>query len=200
MNFVYFISFALAFLLSFVGTFLVARFALRKNIVDVPDSERRLHKHAVPTMGGLAVFVSFVLVTFTVGVLLCYLLNCNIPFKILAAIWTGGAVLMIGGYLDDKYRLKHQYLVIFPVIAALIMVSSGISAVSIHNPLTGGIIMLDQLASGFVVFAWILVMIFTTKVLDGMDGLTTGVSAIASLVLFGMSLTPQVLQPQTALL
>ncbi|MBI4049663.1 MAG: undecaprenyl/decaprenyl-phosphate alpha-N-acetylglucosaminyl 1-phosphate transferase [Candidatus Doudnabacteria bacterium] len=207
MRHIYFISFALAFLVSFVGTFLVARIAVRKKILDVPDNERRLHKHPVPTMGGIAVFVSFFLVTLTIGVLLGYLLNGNLPLKILISIWAGGAILMIGGYLDDKYRLSPRYSVIFPIIAALVMVSSGISAVSIHNPFSGEIILLDQikafglpLASSLVVFAWILVMIFTTKVLDGMDGLTTGVSAIASLVLFGLSLTPQVMQAQTALL
>lgn len=206
-KFVYFISFALAFLISFVATFLVARIAVRRNILDVPDSERRLHKRSVPTMGGLAIFVSFFLVTFTIGVLLGYLMGGNIPFRILVAIWAGGAALMIGGYLDDKYRLPPQYTVIFPIVAALIVVSSGISAVSIHNPFTGEIILLDQIkafglpiASSLVVFGWILVMIFTTKVLDGMDGLATGISSISALVLFGLSLTAQVMQPQTALL
>ncbi|MBI2355677.1 MAG: undecaprenyl/decaprenyl-phosphate alpha-N-acetylglucosaminyl 1-phosphate transferase [Candidatus Doudnabacteria bacterium] len=200
MNSIYFISFALAFLISFIGTFLVARIAVRRKILDIPDNERRLHKHPVPTMGGLAIFGSFFLVTFTVGVLLGYLIGGNIPLKILAAIWAGGAILMIGGYLDDKYRLAPQYSVIFPILAALVVVSSGISAVSIHNPLTGGVILLSSLWSSVIVFIWILTMTFTTKVLDGMDGLTTGISAISALVLFGLSLTPEVMQPQTALL
>src|SRR5258708_21051297 len=56
------------------------------------------------------------------------------------------------------------------------------------------------MVSGLVVFLWTMTMTYTTRVLDGMDGLVTGVSAIAALILFGVSLTPQVSQPQTALL
>lgn len=200
MKYIYFLSFALAFLISFIGTFIVARVAMRKNIVDLPDTERRFHIKPTPTMGGLAIFTAFFLVTFTVGILLGYLIDGNIPVRVLAAIWAGGAILMIGGYLDDKYHLPPKYSAIFPVVAALVLVSSGISAVSVHNPFNGNIILLNGLASALVVFAWTLTLTYTTKILDGMDGLVTGISAIAALVLFGLSLTQQVMQPQTALL
>jgi UDP-GlcNAc:undecaprenyl-phosphate/decaprenyl-phosphate GlcNAc-1-phosphate transferase len=56
------------------------------------------------------------------------------------------------------------------------------------------------LFSGAVVFLWTMGMTYTTKLLDGMDGLVTGIAAIAGMVLFGLSLTPDVSQPQTALL
>lgn len=200
MKSIYFISFALAFIVAFLGTFLVARFSVRQKILDRPDQNRRLHTRPTPTMGGLAIFASFFTVTFTVGVLLGYLLNGNIPLKILAGIWVGGAMLMIGGYLDDRYRLPAKLSIIFPILAALAMLSSGISAVSIHNPLTGNVILLSSLWSSVIVFVWILAMTLTTKILDGMDGLVTGISAIAALVLFGLSLSEQVRQPQTALL
>lgn len=200
MKYIYFLSFALAFLISFVGTFVVARIATRREIMDLPDNERRFHTRPTPTMGGLAIFAAFFLVTFTVGILMGYLIDGNIPIKILGGIWAGGAVLMIGGYLDDKYRLPPKYSAVFPVVAAIIMVSSGISAVSVHNPFTGNIILLNGVASALVVFVWILTMTYTTKILDGMDGLVTGLSAIAALVLFGLSLSAQVMQQQTALL
>src|SRR5687767_14524689 len=99
MNGVYFISFALAFLISFIATFLVSRIAVRRNILDLPDNERRLHSRPTPTMGGVAIFASFFLVTLTVGLLLGYMLNGNIPIRTLGAIWAGGLILMIGGYL-----------------------------------------------------------------------------------------------------
>jgi UDP-GlcNAc:undecaprenyl-phosphate GlcNAc-1-phosphate transferase len=207
MKWIYFISFALAFFISFVATFIVSRIAVRRNIVDVPDNERRFHAHPTPTMGGMAIFASFFLVTFTIGILLSYMLNGNIPLRVLGGIWAGGFILMIGGYLDDKYRLPAAWSGIFPVLAALAIVTSGVSAVSVHNPFTGGIIYLDQIqwlgfpiASGVVVFVWMLIMTFTTKLLDGMDGLVSGIGAIGALVLFGLSLSEQVMQPQTALL
>src|SRR3989344_4418140 len=207
MRTIYFFSFALAFIVSFLGTFLVSRIAVKRKILDIPDNERHLHKRPVPTMGGIAVFGSFFLVTFFVGILCGYLMNGNVPFVTLTAIWAGGAVLMIGGYLDDRYRLPARYTIIFPIIASLMIVTSGVKAVSVHNPFTNGIISFEQmetaagpLISGLIVFLWTMTMTYTTKILDGMDGLVTGISAIAAVVLFGLSLSPQVTQPQTALL
>ena len=200
MRLIYFASFTLAFFVSFVATFLVSRIAVRRKILDVPDSERRFHKTPTPTLGGIAIFSSFFLVTLSLGIFGGYLLNGNIPIKLLLGIWTAGAILMIGGYLDDRYRLPASQSIIFPIMAALVIISAGARAVSIHNPISGDIIQLSNLISGFVVFAWTMTLTYTTKILDGMDGLVTGIAAIGALVLFGLSLTPQVAQPQTAIL
>ncbi|HEV8601295.1 MAG TPA: MraY family glycosyltransferase [Patescibacteria group bacterium] len=204
---IYYLSFSAAFVISFILTFLVARLAMRRNIIDVPDDERHFHRQPTPTLGGLAVYLSFAAVTISVGILGGYLLHGNIPMRVLIGILCGGGILMIGGYLDDRYHLPALYSVIFPVLAALTMVTSGIKAVSIHNPFTGQIILLDQMyvlglpiASGIVVLIWILAMTYTTKLLDGMDGLVTGLAAIGGIVLFGLSLSNEVMQPQTALL
>jgi UDP-GlcNAc:undecaprenyl-phosphate/decaprenyl-phosphate GlcNAc-1-phosphate transferase len=204
---IFFISFALAFFISFVATFIVSRIAVRRNIIDLPDEERRFHKQPTPTLGGFAVFASFFIVSFVVGILGGHLFGGNIPMSVLVGIWMGGAILMIGGYLDDKYRLPPRYAVLFPILATLTIISSGIKAVSVHNPFTGNIVLLEDiltfglpLVSGIVVFSWTMLMTYTTKLLDGMDGLVTGIAAIGALVLFALSLSPQVNQPQTALL
>jgi UDP-GlcNAc:undecaprenyl-phosphate/decaprenyl-phosphate GlcNAc-1-phosphate transferase len=207
MKFVYFYSFALAFFISFIATFLVSRIAMRRKIVDLPDSERRFHKNPTPTLGGLAIFFSFFLVTVTVGILNGHLLGGNIPIRVLMGILAGGLILMIGGYLDDKYRLPARYSLIFPVLATLTVISSGVQAVTVHSPFTGDVVVLNDImlwglpvASGVVVFLWTMTLTYTTKILDGMDGLVTGIAAIGALVLFALSLSPEVNQPQTALL
>ena len=207
MNLIYAVSFTLAFFISFIATFFVSRVALKRNIVDYPDRQRHFHPNPTPTLGGIAVFASFLIVTLLVGVFGGYLINGNIPLIIILAIWGGGLILMIGGYLDDRYHLPPRYSIIFPILATLTVVSSGIRAVSVHNPLSGGIIQLDQIlvfgwpvVSSIVVFLWVMTMTYTTKLLDGMDGLVTGISAIGAIVLFGLSLSPQVMQAQTALL
>ena len=198
----YFASFVLAFGISFVATFLVSRLAMRRRILDVPDTERRFHKQPTPTLGGIAIFASFFIVTFVIGIFAGngYLLNGNIPLPVLIAIWSGGAILMIGGYLDDRYRLTASISVIFPILASLTIVTSGVKAVSVHNPFTGSVMVLMPFVSGLVVFVWTMTMTYTTKLLDGMDGLVTGVAAIAALILYSLSLRPEVNQPQTALL
>ncbi len=200
MRFLYLASFAIAFIVSFIATFLVARIAVRRKILDIPDTERRFHKTATPTLGGIAIFSSFFLVSFSVGILGGYLLNGNIPLPQLLAIWAGGAILMIGGYLDDRWRLPAKFSILFPILASLVIVTSGIKAFSLHNPLNNQVIILAPLLSAAVVFIWTMTMTYTTKLLDGMDGLVTGISAIAAVILFGLSLTHQVQQPQTALI
>jgi UDP-GlcNAc:undecaprenyl-phosphate GlcNAc-1-phosphate transferase len=201
----YFVALALSFFFSFILTFLVSRLAVRRRIIDVPDTERKFHRAPTPTLGGLAVFGSFLLVSVTM--LMTGDLIGNIPLRQLFGIWFGGIILMIGGYLDDRYRLPAKYSFIFPALACLTIVTSGIQAVSLHNPLSGNVVFLENLEmfglpiiSGLVVFAWTMGMTYTTKLLDGMDGLVTGIAAIAGMVLFGLSLTPDVMQPQTALL
>ncbi len=207
MRLLYLGSFALAFFLSFVATVIVLRLSEKKRILDFPDDERKFHARPTPTMGGLAIYGSFLAVVLVIGLLFGFLLHGNIPLRLLIGILLGGAVLMIGGVLDDRYRLRPLQSIWFPVLACLILVASGISAVSVHNPFTGSIIMLDQIKlwglpvlSGLIVFIWTMTMTYTTKLLDGMDGLVTGVSAIGALVLFGLSLSSPVQQPQTALL
>ncbi len=180
---------------------------MRRRIVDLPDHDRRFHQQPTPTLGGFAVYGSFLLVVVTVGIFMGRLMNGNIPLSVLLGILFGGAVLMVGGYLDDRYHLPPSYSIFFPVIASLILITSGVRAVSVHNPFSGRVILLDQIKlfglpiiSGLIVFLWTMTMTYTTKLLDGMDGLVTGVSAIGALVIFGLCLSPQVMQPQTALL
>ncbi|MBU4482154.1 undecaprenyl/decaprenyl-phosphate alpha-N-acetylglucosaminyl 1-phosphate transferase, partial [Patescibacteria group bacterium] len=113
----------------------------------------------------------------------------------------GGLVLIIGGVLDDKYNLKPWQSFLFPVIAAIIAVAFGIVIKYITNPLIAGtgpfgrslfyfdwvnlkIISFSALFS----FLWILGMIYTTKFLDGLDGLVTGIGAIGAMILFIVSL------------
>ncbi len=200
MNLTYFLFFACSFLVALPAAFLVARFAASRNIVDQPDRERRFHREPTPMLGGLAVFGSFFLVTLVLGLGGGYLLGGNIPLRLLIGIWSGGAILMVGGFLDDRFRLPPAYSLIFPVLAALTIITAGAHAVSIHNPFTGNIILLSSALSGIIVFIWTMTMTYTTKILDGMDGLVSGVTVIAALTLFGLSLAPQVSQPQTAIL
>lgn len=199
MEFVLF--FLTCFAISFILTGLTRRLALFLRVHDVPNSLRKIHTTPRPTLGGIALFLAF-----AVGlVLLAFAgLTGEIAGPRLAAIIIGGAVLIIGGALDDKYDLPAYVQIIFPLLAAIIAVGSGIHISYITNPL-GGAIVLDQYKLGTfpifgsaVVLLWILGMTYTTKFLDGMDGLVSGIAGIAGLVIFGLSLAPAVHQTTTA--
>jgi UDP-GlcNAc:undecaprenyl-phosphate GlcNAc-1-phosphate transferase len=122
---------------------------------------------------------------------------------------------MIGGYLDDRYHLKPSRQICFPISAAVIVVAAGIGISYITNPF-GGTIVLDQwaltlfslngLPYKLVLFAdiftlvWLLATTYTTKILDGLDGLVSGITVIGGSIICILSLTKEVAQPETAVL
>ena len=114
-------------------------------------------------------------------------LGSDISPRTLIGLLCGGAVIMIGGLLDDRYTLRARYQLWFPIIAAGIMTATGIAPETFTNPF-GGTISLAPIAAMFVTFFWLIGMMFTTKFLDGLDGLVTGVLAIGALVIFFLSL------------
>lgn len=212
----YFFFFLLAFLFSLFIT-LVARGILRHfKVVDLPPyqntngrarfelEDRKIHRGKIPYGGGLAIFVSFFMVVAIVFWGTDYF-SLNVTYKELLAIFIGGLVLMIGGLLDDLYVLRARQQIWFPVLAAVIVVAFGVGPSFVTNPF-GGSIDLDKYNLGFItlanilVFLWLMGMMFTTKFLDGLDGLVGGVVSIGALMIGFLSLQNQWYQPDTALL
>ena len=200
---IFLVFFAGTLVLSFFLTRLIRAIARHLDIHDIPDQDRKIHTRPVPKLGGLAIFLSFLL---ALVVLAVFGLTSEIAGIRIAGFIIGGAILIIGGILDDKYDLSPAKQILFPVMAAAVVVLSGTHISYITNPL-GGAVILDQFKIGtfpvlgsLVVFAWILGMTYTTKFLDGMDGLVAGISGIAGLVIFGLSLVPAVSQTTTALI
>jgi UDP-GlcNAc:undecaprenyl-phosphate GlcNAc-1-phosphate transferase len=101
--------------------------------------------------------------------------------------------------LDDKYDLSPRKQILFPVLASLIVILFGIGPREITSPL-GGIIKLDYFSfdffslntifvlSAILVFVWLMLIMYSIKFFDGVDGLATTIVFIGSLVLFFLSL------------
>ncbi len=201
----YFLYFLLALFLSLAITPLIKILAARLQIIDAPKAPRKIHARPTPLLGGLAIFLSFFLA------LLVYLKFGNInfqvvPMKFFLGIILGGLVLILGGTLDDKYNLPPKILWLFPAIASLIVVLSGIGVgiKFISNPFGNPISLNYSLfaihLSAIFVWLWMMGMIFTTKLLDGLDGLCGGIALIGGLTMFALSLGPKINQPITATL
>ncbi len=183
------IYFLAAFVLSILLTLIVRFFASKYKIIDAPNEARKRHGRSVPLLGGLAIFLSFWLVM----AYLIYFTNLigeNLPVEKLLWVFAGGLILVIIGVLDDKYKLSYKWRLPISALVTLLVIIGGVGIDKVTNPF-GGIWYLDLVRVGpiaivadAIVFLWILGMMYTTKILDGLDGLTSGISGIAALMIF----------------
>jgi UDP-GlcNAc:undecaprenyl-phosphate/decaprenyl-phosphate GlcNAc-1-phosphate transferase len=102
---------------------------------------------------------------------------------------------MVGGFLDDHYSLPAQVQILFPSLAAIIMVVVGVRIDAITHPFGEGVIHLPQLLAMVGTWLWLMVLMYTTKLLDGVDGLAAGISGIGSLVIVALTATAAFWQP-----
>lgn len=191
------IYFIVATLLSLILTFVVKSLAKKFKILDYPDKERKFHYNLTPLLGGTAIFSSFWLIVF-------YLYNYSgvvfkhFNVKQLILFFIAGFILMVVGYCDDKYKIFYHYRLIFSALAVLLVLAGGLNFDGITNPFGGtfGLDFWKIQTSNFgtilvgveiLVFLWLMGMIYTVKILDGLDGLATGVVMIGALSIAALS-------------
>jgi UDP-GlcNAc:undecaprenyl-phosphate/decaprenyl-phosphate GlcNAc-1-phosphate transferase len=106
-------------------------------------------------------------------------------------------IIIFGGLADDKWNLKPSYQLFYQALAAgvLLLVNDTINHISI--PFVG-VVLLPFWLNYLLSFLWIIVVINAFNWFDGLDGLAGGVGFIGMMILFFLSLSPLVSQPQTA--
>ncbi|PIZ81408.1 MAG: hypothetical protein COY02_02205, partial [Parcubacteria group bacterium CG_4_10_14_0_2_um_filter_41_6] len=213
---VYFISFVLSLALSGFLTIAIKRVATRFGIVDKPNSPRKIHKQPRPLLGGVAVFLSFWIVIIILALCTDFLPARYISFRFLIGIFTASCIIITGGIIDDKYNLKPRWQIIAPALAALAIIGAGAGVEFVTNPLGDGLWYLNKfqwhiatmagrslsfiLIADVFTFIWLMGMMFTTKLLDGLDGLVSGITTIGAFIIFALSLTDKTFQPDVALI
>jgi len=197
------IAFLSALILSAAITYVVRGFAYKKQIVDLPTKERKIHTKPIALLGGVSIYISVTVLFLLYAFFTDQLITGYLLFKHLVGVIAGGFVIMIGGYFDDKYDLPPKTQILFPIFAVLVVIMAGIGITSITNPIAGGTLYFDQIKfevlrfdgipyfisvlSDVFTFVWLMGMMYTTKYLDGLDGLVAGVSLIAAVIIFFVS-------------
>lgn len=187
-------------ILTAILTLLVKKIALYFNIVDEPDTGlsqgRKIHLNPTPLLGGLAIFLAYFSLLFLFS---NHFLSGNLHFNHLLGFFSGALIIVIGGILDDKYNLKPSVQIVFPLLAIGVVIFGGVEIAKITNPF-GGFINLQSLVfiSPLIIAPWLLGMMYTTKLLDGVDGLVSGISAIGGFIIFLFTLTTRYYQPDIA--
>lgn len=178
---------------------LLAAMATRFGVVDKPTDRRKVHTRPVPLLGGVAIFLTLAAMVALVLTRSPLLTSGEVTWRHYVGLGIGALVLMIGGWLDDKYRLKPMQQVIFPVVAALIAIAGGLGVEKVTNPL-GGALWLGSWVSDVMVFVWLMVVMYTTKLLDGLDGLATSVGSVGALMILLLAGTAAYFQPDVQVL
>ncbi len=167
---VYGFPFLLAMFVSYVLTPYIKKLAFKIGAVDKPDN-RKVHKRIMPRLGGLAIYVAFVI-------------GCVASMEVtwdIFGILLGGTLIVALGVADDVYQLPAKVKLLGQVVAACVLVAFDIRIEWVNNPL-GGYFYLDMLSIPFTIF-WIISFTNVVNLIDGLDGLAAGVSAIASLTI-----------------
>jgi len=134
--------------------------------VDKPNA-RKVHQKVMPRMGGLAIFISFLIGSIIV--------SPNDPFHI--AIVMGAFMIVIIGMLDDIYELSAKWKLAGQLVAAMTVVIYGGLQIEFINLPFGGSIEFGILSIPMTIF-WILAFTNAINLIDGLDGLAAGVSSI----------------------
>jgi UDP-GlcNAc:undecaprenyl-phosphate GlcNAc-1-phosphate transferase len=167
-------------LISFIITPLVKRLAIKVNAIDIPKDDRRVHNKAIPVMGGLAIYISFVM-----GV---NLYN-GLLTKSQLGIIIGATIIVVGGMIDDIKDLRPKYKILIQVIAAICLLQSGIKISILTNPFRE---IYPYLNIGWiyipVTIIWIVGVTNAFNLIDGLDGLAAGIAFISSVTLMIVSL------------
>ena len=171
-----------------IGTLAMRAIALRFNIADHP-SERRINTKPVPRAGGLAVAGAFALIGSLLVIFSAQLGlsagtgSAELTSAGAAALLLGTAIAGVIGLIDDRYDLRARWQIIGQFLIALIPIAFGLRIAFISNPLgAGDLLFPDAIALGVTIF-WTLGMQNSMNFIDGLDGLSGGISLFAAVTL-----------------
>lgn len=174
------LAMAAAFVIAFLMTPPVKRFSEKVGAMDVPKDERRMHDHPIPRMGGIAIFLGFVI---------SLLLFANMTTQVMGLL-VGALIIAVMGALDDIVSLNAWVKLAGQVVAAVVAIRSGIVFDAISNPnfLSDTTTIQIGFLSIPLTLLWIVGCTNAVNLIDGLDGLAVGVSGISSLTMLVVAL------------
>ena len=162
-------------LVTFALTPIAQLLSYKFGAIDVPKDNRRMHTDSIPLLGGLAVFFAFAVTVLLFGEL----------SPTLSAILIGGSVIVICGVLDDSFDLPPFVKLLFQIAAAGVAVLFGVRIDFLS--FFGSQYLNFGAWNLLVTFGWIVILTNAFNLIDGLDGLACGVSAISSLSLLAIA-------------
>ena len=164
-----------AFIVAFAATPVVSRLAQSLEVIDRPNDRKVNRRENIPLLGGLAVALGFF-----VGVALTvFLFPENASYRgRLEGFLLGGLLILGMGAFDDRFSLGPRTKLAVEIAAAAIAVAYGFEVSHFRDPVTGVEWPLPTWLAWVVSGLWIVGITNALNLIDGLDGLCTGVAAI----------------------
>lgn len=154
----------IAFLISYLMIPFMIVLGFKMGILDNPDNNRKVHSHATPQTGGIAIYCGFIAAMFLGG-------HCSSNMKNI--LFAGSSIFIIGA-IDDYKSISSVIRIIFQVGASLFLIINGIR-ISFIPVWLGGVV-----TESIITLIWIVGITNAMNFIDGMDGLAAGMSIIFS--------------------
>ncbi|KXG42641.1 MraY family glycosyltransferase [Tepidibacillus decaturensis] len=187
-------SYLLPFIFAFFSVLILVPIlriiAFRYHFVDIPN-QRKIHREPIPLLGGIAIFIGYILSSWI----------WIKPLNLRLAIFIAGLLIVGIGLLDDYYKTRNKDLSAFPkflihFLIGLLLFALDIRIEGITSPLQDQFIPFPPGLSLFVTLLWVIGLMNMMNFLDGADGLASGITLISSMTLFliafvkGQEVTP----------
>lgn len=161
------VVFMISFIITVITTPLVKKIALNTNIVDQPDSRLKIHREPIPYLGGIAIFLG--IIPASIFAQFQFDFDKALLFRVEIAIF----LIMVLGLLDDILDIRQNYKFIVQILTGLFLVICGLRISSIP---------FLYLAAPLSIF-YVIGACNALNLLDGLDGLACGITAISAFFL-----------------
>ena len=172
-------AFVIGITVSWAAAPLSIRIAYKYDIIDKPRDDRRVHNRPIPRFGGLSIFLGSM-----AAMIIPATMNSSIRIAML-----GGFLMYLVGVADDIYDLKPMVKFSAQVLTASLMFALGIKIRFINlmlAPLSNGSQAMIYFGEGLaylITVLWIVGITNAVNLMDGLDGLAAGSTAIMSIAL-----------------
>jgi UDP-GlcNAc:undecaprenyl-phosphate/decaprenyl-phosphate GlcNAc-1-phosphate transferase len=170
-----YLTLLICFIASILITPLVKKLAFKIGATDQPN-KRKVHAKIMPRLGGLAIYISFI-----IGFLVLRPTD-----EFLYPILIGSFIIIVTGILDDIYELSAKVKLGGQLLAAIVVVVGGVQVTYINLPFDA--VLHFGIFSIPLTILWIVGITNAINLIDGLDGLAAGVSSIALIVISGMAI------------
>jgi UDP-GlcNAc:undecaprenyl-phosphate GlcNAc-1-phosphate transferase len=176
--------FGSALLLSFILTRSVRNLAVSRGWVTPPAGNRHLHVAALPRIGGLAIYLSFLLsigAAFLVSQIYPRLLDAS-SGKTILTILIPGTLIFLLGLCDDVYSIGPYAKFAVQAVAATLLFAGGLKILDL--PVLFGARHFGWALGLPITIIWVIGITNAFNLIDGLDGLAAGSALFSTMVVF----------------